>query len=141
LKPKYAVLKLILAANLIGFMYAGCARVNRDVDEAPEISVTVELEPDPAKVGAGQFLIHLNDADQQAVTGADIRLRGDMTHPGMVPEIGTAREVEAGIYQVRSFEWTMAGDWVITVQAELADGRQLQRQFEITVENEQSEIE
>ena len=53
-----------------------------------------------------------------------------MTHPGMRPEMGEAREVEPGTYEA-AVNLTMGGDWVLILQAELPDGRSLTRQKEL----------
>jgi len=59
-------------------------------------------------------------------------LRGDMTHAGMAPVLEDAEEVGEGLYRA-SFEWTMAGDWVITVSGKLDDGRTIRREFQVSV--------
>jgi YtkA-like len=53
-----------------------------------------------------------------------------MTHPGMQPVFATAREVAPGRYEA-PVELTMAGDWVISVDARLRDGRRFEQQFEL----------
>ncbi|OGO70653.1 MAG: hypothetical protein A2Z37_00715 [Chloroflexi bacterium RBG_19FT_COMBO_62_14] len=56
------------------------------------------------------------------MTGASVSLKADMTHAGMAPVLDDAEEVGEGLYRM-SFEWTMAGDWVLTVSGTLEDGR------------------
>jgi hypothetical protein len=41
----------------------------------------------------------------------------------------------AGEYRA-AFEWTMAGDWIVTVTATLPDGHVATRQFPITIGSE-----
>jgi hypothetical protein len=62
-----------------------------------------------------------------------IDVRGDMSHAGMTPEIVTEAKGELGTYAV-PFEWTMAGDWIITISAKLPDGRNLIRTLPVQVE-------
>jgi hypothetical protein len=57
-------------------------------------------------------------------------VEGDMTHPGMVPVFGDARETQPGRYEA-PLELTMGGDWVLTVTAELAGGGRLRRQVDL----------
>lgn len=64
------------------------------------------------------------------VTGARIKLEGNMSHAGMVPVFADARETEPGRYQ-SSMELSMAGDWFVLVHVTLPDGRKLDRQFDI----------
>jgi hypothetical protein len=77
--------------------------------------------------------VALADAAGIGIAGAELELKGDMTHAGMVPVVVTVSEGDAGHYTT-AFEWTMAGDWIVTVQAALPDGRVARRQFEVTVE-------
>jgi hypothetical protein len=54
---------------------------------------------------------------QTPVTNLNLSIKGDMTHPGMVPVVRQlAGGDEAGVYTV-PWEWTMSGDWVVTVTA------------------------
>jgi hypothetical protein len=48
----------------------------------------------------------------------------------MKPVFATAREVAPGRYEA-PVELTMAGDWVISVDARLRDGRSFERQLEL----------
>ena len=53
-----------------------------------------------------------------------------MSHAGMVPVFAEATEIDAGRYRA-NMDLGMAGDWLVLVHATLADGRKLERQFEI----------
>lgn len=103
------------------------------VDQAPEISVRLATSPDPPLVGAGRLTLVLNDPAGSAVEHARVQVRGDMTHPGMAPVLSEAAEAGQGRYPM-DFEWTMAGDWILTVQGDLPDGRRLLRTIPIRVE-------
>jgi hypothetical protein len=59
-----------------------------------------------------------------------VRLEGGMSHAGMEPVFATAREVEPGRYEA-PLELTMAGDWLVLVDATLRDGRALRRQLKV----------
>jgi hypothetical protein len=56
-----------------------------------------------------------------------------MSHAGMTPVIVERANGEAGTYAV-PFEWTMAGDWIVTISATLPDGRSLVRTLPVRVE-------
>ena len=88
-----------------------------------------EIAPQPPRVGPVTITLSLADAGKPVV-GARISLEGNMSHPGMNPVFGSAREIEAGRYQA-SIEFTMGGDWVIFVKGNLPDGRKLEREFEV----------
>jgi hypothetical protein len=62
------------------------------------------------------------------VEQAEVRLEGNMSHPGMQPVLSTAWEVEPGRYEA-PLQLTMGGDWLILVDAKLRDGRMLHRQI------------
>lgn len=64
------------------------------------------------------------------VEGAEVRLEGTMTHPGMAPVPATASETSPGRY-VGRLDLSMAGDWVVLVDARLRDGRTLHRQIDL----------
>ena len=56
-----------------------------------------------------------------------------MTHAGMVPVFAQTTGGKNGRYVV-PFEWTMGGDWTVTVDVSLEDGRTISREFPVTVE-------
>jgi hypothetical protein len=114
----------VLAACLL----AGC---RPGAEAAPEIALRWTVTPRPPSVGAATFSLELTDTMRgQAVSGATVRLEGNMSHPGMQPVFGTAREVEPGRYEAR-LDLTMAGDWMLFIDATLADGRMLRRQVSL----------
>ena len=74
------------------------------------------------------------DADGQPIDGAGpVTLRGDMNHAGMKPVLADATGTGGGQYTA-DFEWTMAGDWTVAVEATLPDGRVKRATFPFTVE-------
>jgi hypothetical protein len=97
---------------------------------SPAIAIEHEIVPWPARVGAATVTLGLSDAGGQAVRGARIELEADMSHPGMRPEFGGAREFAAGRYRGR-LAFTMAGDWVILVRVTLPGGQKLERQLDV----------
>jgi len=64
------------------------------------------------------------------VSGARIKLEGNMSHSGMAPVFADATEFEPGRYRA-NIELNMAGDWIVLVHLTLADGTKMDRQFEI----------
>lgn len=96
----------------------------------PDVTVRHEISPDPPRVGPATVTLALADAGGAPLTGASVRLEGNMSHPGMEPVFGDAAEVEPGRYRA-PLELTMAGDWYILVDATLADGRTVRRQIDV----------
>jgi hypothetical protein len=104
---------------------AGC----RQPPTAPEISLRWTAQPKPPTTGLLTLSLDLSEK-QRPVQGAEVRLDGTMTHPGMAPVSATATETSPGHY-VGRMDLSMAGDWVFLVEARLRDGRTLHRQIEL----------
>ena len=96
----------------------------------PLLTIESEITPQPPRVGATSITLRVADASGQPLTGARIRLEGNMSHAGMRPVVSEANESEPGRYQAR-LEFTMAGDWVLLINLTLPDGRRLERQLEV----------
>jgi hypothetical protein len=93
--------------------------------------INSEIEPQPARVGPVTVTLKLSDATAKPVTGAHIQLEGDMSHPGMAPVFGEAKEIEAGHYQ-GALQLNMSGDWVVLAHVILADGRKFEPQINVS---------
>jgi len=63
----------------------------------------------------------------QLVSGAALEIEGNMTHAGMEPVFATATEVAPGDYRAL-LEWTMGGDWLLTIRGTLPDGTVIEQQ-------------
>ena len=128
------VISLSLFVLLAVGLLPGCRR-GSELDPAPGYEVELIVQPSPAVVGHAQLELKLTDPDGQPVQGATITARGDMTHPGMTPVLAEATELGSGRYTV-AFEWTMAGDWIVTIEVELHDGTLFERTFDLSVAGE-----
>ncbi len=127
-----SALRVTLLALLILASGIACTRQNSLRDEAPEIQAELLVLPLTPQVGPAQISVRLSDTSGALVRDAVLELKGDMTHPGMTPVLAEAVERPEGLY-VASMEWSMAGDWILTLQGKLSDGRTLVRQYAITV--------
>ncbi len=74
--------------------------------------------------------LRLSGVDGKPVIGAQIELEADMSHPGMRPEFGTAKEIRPGSYQ-GPLTFSMPGDWVILLHVTLGSGSRIERQIEV----------
>ena len=98
---------------------------------APGLQTRLELDGEPA---LGQLPLTVFVLDENGgVEGASIEIVGDMTHAGMVPVIVEAVESEPGFYRADDFEFTMAGDWLITADIELPNGESTSAEAIVTV--------
>ena len=96
--------------------------------------VRVELAENPI-MGESPISVFILDG-AEGVSGAEVEITGDMTHAGMVPVIVTAVESEAGLYLADDFAFTMAGDWIVTTEITLPDGKKLMDETKVTVSSQ-----
>lgn len=117
---------LVLAVPLV---LAACR--GRSPSAASDIQMNLAVAPNPPAVGQAEVTVRLADSSGAPITGAAVEIEGDMTHAGMVPVRAKAQPVGDGRYVVPDFRFTMAGDWVLTVNARLPDGRTVSRTFDV----------
>jgi len=75
-------------------------------------------------------MVTLRDSTSKLVTGAHVTLEGDMSHAGMAPAFGEAKEIAPGQYQA-SINFAMAGDWVILTHIKLSSGQIIEDQMDL----------
>lgn len=124
---KFLLLVLVL-------LLAAC-RQSAQPTPTPATAVEIDLavEPTPITVGESTLVVTLSAADGTPIDGAQLSVRGDMNHAGMVPVLGETSASENGVYRV-PFEFTMSGDWIITVTAALPAGGESAQTFDLTVQ-------
>jgi hypothetical protein len=103
-------------------------------DETTDVKVELTVEPMPPSMGVASLELYLEDVEGNPIEGATLEVKGDMTHAGMEPVLGQFEEFAGGYYHA-DFEWTMGGDWIVTVTGSLPDGRELIRTFEFNVKS------
>ncbi len=94
---------------LVSSCAAGCSKSQAGQNK---IGFTCESEPMPPRVGVNTFTVALVGASGELLAGAHVSLEGDMSHAGMAPVFGEARELAPGRYQGK-LDLNMRGDWVI----------------------------
>lgn len=94
-------------------------------------AVRAELEGEPA-LGDAKVLVYVLK-DNEGVSGATVEVTGDMTHAGMSPVVAEAKEVGAGLYETEGFEFTMAGDWILTADVAYPDGEEVEDTLALSV--------
>jgi periplasmic copper chaperone A len=114
-------------------LFAGCG-----ADDAPASgpALQIGLIPAPGGINGDYLQVQLADASGAPITDAQVALEGNMTHAGMVPVTAAAVTDDAdgssdGTYQL-PFQFSMLGDWIITVDITLADGTTVTRDIEVT---------
>jgi hypothetical protein len=127
-----------LALFLLFMLVSGCARESRQVDSAG-ILIKLAPIPFPPIIGESRLVIQIADNMGNPIDDAQMAIRGSMSHAGMIPVLA---ELEGGgkdgVYDV-PFDWTMAGDWIVTVDVQLPDGTMAEEHFDIAVQFEDEE--
>lgn len=118
---------LSVALFCVGTSLAGC---RKGAEAQTDVLIAHEIAPQPPAVGRATVTLKVTDAAGRALTGAKIKIEGNMSHAGMSPVFAEAGEVAPGRYQAH-LEFTMSGDWVLLMDLTLPDNRRLQRQIEV----------
>ena len=122
--------RLLLAAAACACALLGVA-CRGLTEPTPDVLVEHEISPSPPRVGSATVNLKLTDfASSKPLSGARVRLEGNMTHAGMTPVFADAKEVEPGRYRA-TLELTMGGDWVVLIHVVRPDGRQVERQVDV----------
>ena len=123
---KFRALLVLLVPLLV---LVGCRQTTEATAE--NVNIEVALDTEMAMVGDATLLVTVTTDDGTAVNDATVAVTGDMTHAGMVPVIPEpVSEAEEGVYSI-PFEFTMGGDWIITVDVTLANGDTASTTYEI----------
>ena len=123
---------VLVSLTVLSLFIGGCRRSLSQNELASDVNMALTVEPAAPVVGSATLRITLTDTNDEPINDASLEIRGDMTHPGMEPVLASIDAGQAGVYEV-PFEWTMGGDWIVTVTATLADGRVAIREFDLTV--------
>ncbi len=127
--PVLLWLILVVTAGIL----PACGRIQTDQSfQTADIRIELVVEPAQPAVGPAALIVTLADASGQPIENARLDIEGNMTHAGMTPVLAEVSSGSGGRYQA-PFEWTMGGDWIVTVKATLADGQIISRQFPVTV--------
>lgn len=135
----FRMLTYVVAMVLAVFALAGCRESAKKDDETAS-DVQIELQTESTAIGDTVLLVTLKNADGSLITDAVVTVKGDMGHAGMVPVLGAAdRADDNGVYRM-PFEWTMGGEWVVTVSAVLADEKTVTKDFHLDISAEGSSM-
>ncbi|MBX3080208.1 MAG: FixH family protein [Anaerolineae bacterium] len=115
---------------LLIVVLAGC-RQSPQATSTPDLEITLDTTT-PFKMGQTELVVTLKDAQGTPIDNAKIEVQGDMTHAGMKPSLGSVDKGTQGQYKI-PFDWSMGGDWVLTIKATLPDGRTASKRIEVTI--------
>lgn len=89
-----------------------------------------EITPQPVRVGPASVALTLATQSGAPVSGASVKIEGDMAHAGMGPVFAQAQAAGPGKY-AGTINFTMPGDWVLSVQASLPSGARFERRVNV----------
>jgi copper(I)-binding protein len=120
------------ALALAGGLLAACAAA----PGGPTSDLQIEVVAAPGGAKTQALSVTVSDADGAPVTDAQVSLEGNMNHAGMAPVLVAPVSDDAdgtadGLY-VLPFEFTMLGDWIMTVTVEWA-GTKSSRELPLAV--------
>lgn len=118
------VFVLLMLANI---QAVGCAKTT---NIPTDVDFRYESDPNHPRVGTNIFTVTLTSKAGERLAGAHVSLEGDMSHAGMSPVFGDARETGPGRYQ-GTLDLNMRGDWTVLFHIGLANGVAFDRQVEI----------
>ncbi|RME74749.1 MAG: hypothetical protein D6784_09365 [Chloroflexi bacterium] len=113
-------------------LLTACGRIQPAPADTTGVQIELAVDPASPAVGPARLLVTLTGPDGQPIDGATVEVEGNMTHAGMTPVFAQTTASEQGRYTV-PFEWTMAGDWIVTVRVTLPGGEQVRREFPVRV--------
>jgi hypothetical protein len=113
---------------LFALLLAGC----RQSAQNATAEIDIDLRAESLTTGETVLVVTLTDASGQPVSAQKVEVRGDMTHAGMQPVLAESSDGDSGEYEI-PFEWTMSGDWIVTVKATMADGAVAEERFDLSV--------
>lgn len=122
----------LLGMGVLFLLLAACNGRNSQQTNDANLQIIVAVQS--TIVGKTNLLVTITDAAGNPVNDATIAVKGDMSHAGMVPVLAAAAGGENGVYEM-PFEWTMGGDWVVSVEVALPDGRSTTKQFNFTIDS------
>jgi hypothetical protein len=127
--------RCVLVSLCLVVFLVGCRQSQQTPQADPEsVIISVEAVPQTPVVGEAELQIKLSDQAGQPIAGAKVDVRGDMTHAGMEPVFASADSGTDGIYTV-PFEWTMAGDWIVSVTVTQPNQGLITKTFDFSVAN------
>ena len=101
--------------------------------------VQLELTTTNTLIGETTLLLTVTDKDGNAIAdpGA-LRVRGDMSHAGMVPVFAETDQSTNGVFSL-PFTWTMAGGWIVEASLTLPSGELAAETFSFEILSESRE--
>ena len=108
-------------------LFSACG--GRNSAQTSNSNYDISVEAGSTAVGQTDLMVTVKDQNGAAINDANVSIKGDMSHAGMQPVLGESSSANDGVYTI-PYEWTMAGDWFITVDVTFADGSTATERFD-----------
>ena len=118
--------RTIALLSLLTLLLVACG--GRQSQQIDSMAIDITLEAASTEVGRTKLTVTVQDGEGNPINDAALEIKGDMSHAGMTPVLADTTSGAEGVYTV-PFEWTMGGDWFVTVQATLNDGTVISKRF------------
>ena len=129
---------VLLAALVAAGLMAGCRRsADTSSDETIRIEVVKPVFPPPS--GMGYLTFRLSDEKVNPSTPPRCKFRGRHEPRRHDADPGPPRRA-AGRASTAYHQWTMSGDWIVTVEATLSDDRRAARSFNFAVTGQEGDM-
>lgn len=124
--------------TLVSLFLVACGRQSQQIDAT---GIEMSLSVASTEVGETDLEVLIVDGEGNPINDAELEIKGDMSHAGMEPVLADTSAATDGVYTV-PFEWTMGGDWFVTVEATFADGTVISRRFDgISIGGDMSDMD
>ena len=127
-KPGSSVPLLVLGLLVAGVALATTSCRPSASDEG-DLLIDLSVSPTPPATGPARLTIRVTERTGAPVERALVQVQGTMSHPGMPAKTMSAKPEGDGRFVVEAWEFSMAGDWILTVSVGLPDRRSAQREF------------
>lgn len=111
------ILPLIII--LLVTLLSACGGRNSSQTNSSNYDISIEAES--TNLGQTNLMVTVRNENGEPINDAIVNIKGDMTHAGMQPVLGDTSSADNGVYTI-PYEWTMAGDWFVTIDVTFADG-------------------
>lgn len=99
--------------------------------DGTEANVALSIDPAEPAMGMAEVSVSITDEAGAPLQAESVIIVGNMDHP-MEPSVAEASPAGDGVY-VADFEFTMPGEWVLTVTAEGAEAGHITADFPVSV--------
>lgn len=122
-------IRRLLKCGLAGVLILAAVACRGSSTPESGLQIDLSVSPTPPAVGPARLTIRITDPEGRVIDRALVIVQGTMSHPGMSPTSVEAKPSGDGRFVVEEFDFSMAGDWILSVSVGLPDRRSAERDF------------